>query len=31
MQRSLVVAVAVGILCAVMGSFLLVQRLALLG
>ncbi len=30
MQRSLVVAVAVGILCAVMGSLLLVQRLALL-
>ncbi|MDX2270384.1 MAG: metal ABC transporter permease [Cyanobacteriota bacterium] len=31
MQRALLVAVAVGILCAVMGSYLLVQRLALLG
>lgn len=31
MQRSLVVAVAVGILCAVIGSFLMVQRLSLLG
>lgn len=31
MQRSALVAVAVGILCAVMGSYLLVQRLALLG
>lgn len=31
MQRSLVVAVAVGILCAVVGSFLMVQRLSLLG
>ncbi len=31
MQRSLLVAVAVGILCAVVGSYLLVQNLALLG
>jgi len=31
MQRSLLVAVAVGILCAVVGSYLLVQSLALLG
>lgn len=31
MQRALVVAVAVGIICAVMGSYLLVQRMALLG
>lgn len=31
MQRSLVVAVLVGILCAVVGSYLMVQRLALLG
>jgi manganese/iron transport system permease protein len=31
MQRSLLVAVLVGILCAVVGSYLMVQRLALLG
>lgn len=31
MQRSLVVAVLVGLLCAVVGSYLMVQRLALLG
>ncbi len=31
MQRSLVVAVLVGIICAVVGSYLLVQRLALMG
>lgn len=31
MQRAVVVAVAVGIICAVMGSYLLVQRMALLG
>ncbi len=31
MQRALIVAVAVGIICAVMGSYLLVQRMALLG
>ncbi len=31
MQRSLVVAVLVGFLCAVVGSYLMVQRLALLG
>ena len=31
MQRSLVVAVAVGVICAVVGSYLMVQRLALLG
>lgn len=31
MQRSLVVAVTVGIICAVVGSYLMVQRLALLG
>lgn len=31
MQRALVVAVAVGIICSVMGSYLLVQRMALLG
>lgn len=31
MQRALLVAVAVGILCAVVGSYLLVQSLALLG
>ena len=31
MQRSLVVAVVVGIICAVVGSYLMVQRLALLG
>jgi manganese/iron transport system permease protein len=31
MQRALLVAVAVGIICAVMGSYLLVQRMALLG
>ncbi|NEQ30496.1 MAG: metal ABC transporter permease [Leptolyngbya sp. SIO4C5] len=31
MQRSLVVAVLVGIICSVVGSYLMVQRLALLG
>jgi manganese/iron transport system permease protein len=31
MQRSLMVAVMVGIICAVVGSYLMVQRLALLG
>jgi manganese/iron transport system permease protein len=31
MQRSLVVAVTVGLICAVVGSYLMVQRLALLG
>jgi len=31
MQRSLMVAVLVGILCAIVGSYLMVQRLALLG
>ncbi|MEB3215683.1 MAG: metal ABC transporter permease [Nostocales cyanobacterium 94392] len=31
MQRSLIVAVLVGFLCAVVGSYLMVQRLALLG
>ncbi len=31
MQRSLLVAVMVGIICAVVGSYLMVQRLALLG
>ncbi|MFN7713886.1 MAG: metal ABC transporter permease [Pseudanabaenaceae cyanobacterium] len=31
MQRALVVAILVGILCAVIGSYLLVQRLSLLG
>ncbi len=31
MQRAVVVAVAVGIICSVMGSYLLVQRMALLG
>ncbi|MGL5926551.1 metal ABC transporter permease [Chroococcidiopsis sp.] len=31
MQRSLVVAILVGLLCAVVGSYLMVQRLALLG
>lgn len=31
MQRSLMVAVLVGIICAVVGSYLMVQRLALLG
>lgn len=31
MQRSLIVAVMVGIICAVVGSYLMVQRLALLG
>ncbi|GAB4236937.1 MAG: metal ABC transporter permease [Stanieria sp.] len=31
MQRSLVVAIIVGIICAVVGSYLMVQRLALLG
>ncbi|MGI0480355.1 metal ABC transporter permease [Geminocystis sp. CENA526] len=31
MQRSLMIAVVVGIICAVVGSYLMVQRLALLG
>lgn len=31
MQRSLVIAIMVGLLCAVVGSYLMVQRLALLG
>lgn len=31
MQRSLIVAILVGLICAVVGSYLLVQRLALLG
>jgi len=31
MQRSLVIAIIVGLLCAVVGSYLMVQRLALLG
>ena len=31
MQRSLVVAIIVGVICAVVGSYLMVQRLALLG
>ncbi|HIK36465.1 MAG: metal ABC transporter permease [Geminocystis sp.] len=31
MQRALVVAVVVGIICAIVGSYLMVQRLALLG
>lgn len=31
MQRSLVVAIVVGIICAIVGSYLMVQRLALLG
>ena len=31
MQRSLIVAITVGIICAVVGSYLMVQRLALLG
>ena len=31
MQRSLVVAITVGVICAVVGSYLMVQRLALLG
>lgn len=31
MQRSLAIAVLVGIICAVVGSYLMVQRLALLG
>lgn len=31
MQRSLVVAVMIGVICAVVGSYLMVQRLALLG
>lgn len=31
MQRSLIVAIMVGLLCAVVGSYLMVQRLALLG
>jgi manganese/iron transport system permease protein len=31
MQRSLIVAITVGVICAVVGSYLMVQRLALLG
>nr|YP_009296781.1 maturase [Bangiopsis subsimplex]AOM66124.1 maturase [Bangiopsis subsimplex]ARO90319.1 manganese transport system membrane protein [Bangiopsis subsimplex] len=31
MQRSLIVAIGVGLLCAIVGSYLMVQRLALLG
>ncbi|NEP40702.1 MAG: metal ABC transporter permease, partial [Okeania sp. SIO2H7] len=31
MQRSLLVAVIIGVICAVIGSYLMVQRLALLG
>jgi manganese/iron transport system permease protein len=31
MQRSLIVAILVGLICAVVGSYLMVQRLALLG
>ncbi|HSF73000.1 MAG TPA: metal ABC transporter permease, partial [Microcoleus sp.] len=31
MQRSLVIAILVGIVCAIVGSYLMVQRLALLG
>ncbi|MEL6927142.1 MAG: metal ABC transporter permease [Cyanobacteria bacterium J06600_6] len=31
MQRSIIVAITVGIICAVVGSYLMVQRLALLG
>ena len=31
MQRSLIVAIIVGVICAVVGSYLMVQRLALLG
>ncbi|OKH27633.1 metal ABC transporter permease [Chroogloeocystis siderophila] len=31
MQRSLVIAVLVGVICAIVGSYLMVQRLALLG
>jgi manganese/iron transport system permease protein len=31
MQRSLAVAIMVGIICSVVGSYLMVQRLALLG
>ena len=31
MQRSLIIAVIVGIICAVVGGYLIVQRLALLG
>ena len=31
MQRSLVIAIVVGLICAVVGSYLMVQRLALLG
>jgi manganese/iron transport system permease protein len=31
MQRSLIIAILVGLLCAVVGSYLMVQRLALLG
>lgn len=31
MQRSLIIAIIVGLLCAIVGSYLMVQRLALLG
>lgn len=31
MQRSLIIAIVVGIICAIVGSYLMVQRLALLG
>ncbi len=31
MQRSLIEAIIVGVICAVVGSYLMVQRLALLG
>lgn len=31
MQRSLIIAILVGLLCAIVGSYLMVQRLALLG
>ena len=31
MQRSLITAVLIGLLCAVVGTYLMVQRLALLG
>nr|YP_010336507.1 manganese transport system membrane protein [Rhodospora sordida]UNJ14913.1 manganese transport system membrane protein [Rhodospora sordida] len=31
MQRSLIVAIAVGLICSIVGSYLMVQRLALLG
>ena len=31
MQRSLMIAICVGLVCALVGSYLIVQRLALLG